>query len=188
MAGSVASYFSLATPLPLVLIDYKKQTKTLSKQLPSFMWLFFSEYYYLTSICSSVQLSKLTDLTRDIWTPKLRWIPAHLIQINTPKFHEAHLGPVVEATRTINVKKKSLLTSYWMYLSLGSQHSICYLLLLTCLLAWLGAFRFGVGFAPVLLPFPSLCCIKMFLFSDLTIVILPAATPYCMGHALKHGG
>lgn len=47
-----------------------------------------------TWICSGVHWSRLTDLTRDMCTPRFRWIPAHLIQINTPRFQEAHRGPV----------------------------------------------------------------------------------------------
>lgn len=46
-----------------------------------------------TCICSGVHWSKLTDLTLDMWTPKFRCIPAHLIQIKTPVFQEAHRGP-----------------------------------------------------------------------------------------------
>lgn len=48
---------------------------------------------YFTCICSGVHWSKLTDLTLDIWTPRFRCIPAHLMQIKTPVFQEAHLGP-----------------------------------------------------------------------------------------------
>ena len=51
---------------------------------------------YLTSICSGVQLSRFTDLTRDMWTPKFLCIPAQRIHINMPMFQEAHLGPKEE--------------------------------------------------------------------------------------------
>ena len=47
-----------------------------------------------TAICSAVHESRLTDLTRDTWTPRLRCMPAHRIQRKTPRFHDAHLGPV----------------------------------------------------------------------------------------------
>lgn len=46
-----------------------------------------------TVICSGVQESKLTDLTFEMWTPKFLCIPAQRIHKNTPRFHEAHLGP-----------------------------------------------------------------------------------------------
>lgn len=49
-----------------------------------------------TWICSGVHWSRLTDLTLDMCTPRFLWMPAHLMQIKTPRFHEAHLGPVRE--------------------------------------------------------------------------------------------
>ena len=47
----------------------------------------------LTATCSGVQVSRFTDFTLEICTPRLRWIPAHLMHKKIPKFHEAHLGP-----------------------------------------------------------------------------------------------
>lgn len=44
--------------------------------------------------CSGDQVSKFTDLTRVMCTPRLRWIPAHRMHKNTPRFHDAHRGPV----------------------------------------------------------------------------------------------
>lgn len=55
----------------------------------------------LTSICSGVHESRLTDFTLDIWTPKFRCIPAQRIQRKTPRFHDAHRGPVERRTRRI---------------------------------------------------------------------------------------
>lgn len=46
-----------------------------------------------TWICSEVHWSRLTDFTLDMCTPRFLWIPAHRMQINTPRFQEAHLGP-----------------------------------------------------------------------------------------------
>lgn len=50
-------------------------------------------YENSTWICSEVHWSRLTDLTLDMCTPRFLWMPAHLMQINTPRFQEAHLGP-----------------------------------------------------------------------------------------------
>lgn len=46
-----------------------------------------------TWICSGVHWSRLTDLTLEMCTPRLRWIPAQRIHMNTPRFQEAHRGP-----------------------------------------------------------------------------------------------
>ena len=46
-----------------------------------------------TEICSGVQESRLTDFTRDMCTPRLRWMPAQRIQRKTPRFHDAQRGP-----------------------------------------------------------------------------------------------
>ena len=56
----------------------------------------------LTSICSGVHESRFTDFTLDIWTPKFRCIPAQRIQRKTPRFHDAHRGPVVGETSKIS--------------------------------------------------------------------------------------
>lgn len=57
-----------------------------------------------TWICSGVHWSRLTDLTLEMWTPRLRWIPAQRMHMNTPRFHDAHRGPGVG-------KRESLLQS-----------------------------------------------------------------------------
>lgn len=46
-----------------------------------------------TWICSGVHWSRLTDFTLEMWTPRLRWMPAQRIHMNTPRFHDAHRGP-----------------------------------------------------------------------------------------------
>lgn len=56
----------------------------------------------LTSICSGVHESRFTDFTLEIWTPKFRCIPAQRIQRKTPRFHDAHRGPVVGEARKIS--------------------------------------------------------------------------------------
>ena len=38
-------------------------------------------------------MSRFTDFTLEMCTPRLRWIPAHLMHRNIPKFQDAHLGP-----------------------------------------------------------------------------------------------
>ncbi|KAG8261577.1 hypothetical protein J6590_070018 [Homalodisca vitripennis] len=53
----------------------------------------------LTTTCSGVHESKLTDLTLEMWTPRLRWIPAHRIHKKIPRFQDAHLGPNREIHR-----------------------------------------------------------------------------------------
>ena len=45
-----------------------------------------------TSICSVVQVSRFTDLTFEIWTPRPLWIPEHRMHIKIPKFQLAHRG------------------------------------------------------------------------------------------------
>lgn len=52
----------------------------------------------LTWTCSCVHWSRLTDLTLEMWTPRLRWIPAQRMQTKMPKFQDAHLGPGTERT------------------------------------------------------------------------------------------
>jgi len=48
---------------------------------------------FLTETCSPVHESRFTDLTRETWTPRFRWIPAHRMHRKIPRFHDAHLGP-----------------------------------------------------------------------------------------------
>lgn len=42
--------------------------------------------------CSSVQVSRSTDLTLLMWTPMLRWMPEQRMQMKTPRFQLAHRG------------------------------------------------------------------------------------------------
>lgn len=51
-------------------------------------------YILHTTTCSGVHVSKLTDLTLLICTPRFLCIPAHRIHRKIPKFQLAHLGPV----------------------------------------------------------------------------------------------
>lgn len=51
-------------------------------------------HHQLTATCCGVHVSRLTLLTLDIWTPRLRWMPAQRMHRKIPKFHDAHLGPV----------------------------------------------------------------------------------------------
>jgi hypothetical protein len=43
-------------------------------------------------ICSSVQESRSTDFTRDMWVPMPRWMPEQRMHTKTPRFQEAHRG------------------------------------------------------------------------------------------------
>ena len=70
---------------------------------PALIWYSFF-CTVLTCICSSVHESRLTDLTLDICTPRLRCIPAHLMHKNIPRFHDAHLGPVGEKKKILRGK------------------------------------------------------------------------------------
>lgn len=58
--------------------------------------VFLSHSVVYTWICSGVHWSRLTDLTLEMCTPRLRWMPAQRIHMNTPRFHEAHRGPEKE--------------------------------------------------------------------------------------------
>ena len=53
------------------------------------------DVYVYTWICSGVHWSRLTDLTLEMWTPRLRWMPAQRMHMNTPRFHDAHRGPKI---------------------------------------------------------------------------------------------
>lgn len=55
----------------------------LARALPQLRMLF---------ICSSVQESRSTDLTRLMCVPMPRWMPEQRMQTKTPRFQLAHLG------------------------------------------------------------------------------------------------
>lgn len=59
-----------------------------------------------TKSCSSVHLSRFTDLTLDICVPRFLWIPEQRIHTKTPKFVEAHRGPSRTSDRAQRRKKK----------------------------------------------------------------------------------
>ena len=42
--------------------------------------------------CSSVQVSRSTDLTLEMCVPIPRWIPEHRMHMKTPRFQLAHRG------------------------------------------------------------------------------------------------
>jgi hypothetical protein len=49
--------------------------------------------------CSSVQVSRSTDLTLLICVPIPRWIPEHRMQMKTPKFQLAHRGSAATVSK-----------------------------------------------------------------------------------------
>ncbi len=65
----------------------------------------------ITSICSGVQESRLTDLTREMCTPRFLWIPAQRMHMKTPIFQLAHLGPVNNMECVDNVLIKHYIIS-----------------------------------------------------------------------------
>lgn len=104
-----------------------------------------------------------------MWTPRLRWIPAHRMHRNIPKFHEAHLGPrrVTEHERgllkTTAVRGGCYPWSFLAYLSSRNPHNICYRRLSA----------FGSA-APDICPvFVSvcLCRLSMTLFAQFTVTL-----------------
>jgi hypothetical protein len=60
--------------------------------------------------CSSVQLSKSTDFTREMWTPMERWMPEQRMHTKTPMFQDAHLGCLLRL-QSAHVLLDSSLTS-----------------------------------------------------------------------------
>ena len=88
-------------------------------------------YNPLKLTCSGVHVSKLTDLTLEMWTPKFLWIPAQRMQRKMPRFHDAHRGPLAsQSTQYLLSSSRSKLlddmeivilnlTSISTYLSLG---------------------------------------------------------------------
>lgn len=73
------------------------------------------DFIVITAICSAVHWSKLTDLTLEMCTPRFRWIPAHRIQMNTPRFHEVHRGPLASqsAQYLLSSSRSSVLNTAW---------------------------------------------------------------------------
>lgn len=65
------------------------------------MWyLTQEETCVLTATCSGVHVSKFTDLTLEMCTPKLRCMPAQRIHRKIPIFHDAQRGP---ANNSVNL-------------------------------------------------------------------------------------
>ena len=75
---------------------------------------------WLTATWCGVHESRLTDLTLEMWTPKFRWIPAHLMHKNIPKFHEAHRGPEKQRNGPwyIAIRMTFTASHYWFFLNL----------------------------------------------------------------------
>eukprot|EP00955_Chlamydomonas_euryale_P091275 364612-Chlamydomonas_euryale.AAC.1 len=42
--------------------------------------------------CSGSQVSSVHERTALMWTPRPRWMPAHFMQMNTPRLTDAQLG------------------------------------------------------------------------------------------------
>lgn len=53
----------------------------------------YRERERLELTCCGVHRSRLTDLTREIWTPSPLWSAAHRKQRKIPKDHDVHEGP-----------------------------------------------------------------------------------------------
>lgn len=70
-----------------------------------------------TAICSGVHWSRLTDLTLEMWTPRLRWMPAHRMQMKMPKFHDVHRGPLASqsAQYLFSSSRSILLNMAWYF-------------------------------------------------------------------------
>ena len=41
-------------------------------------------------------MSRLTERTLEMWTPRLRWMPEQRMHRKTPRFHDAQRGPAEE--------------------------------------------------------------------------------------------
>mmetsp|Transcript_43524 Transcript_43524/g.130540 ORF Transcript_43524/g.130540 Transcript_43524/m.130540 type:complete len:250 (+) Transcript_43524:640-1389(+) len=46
----------------------------------------------ILSTCSGSQVSSVHERTALMWTPRPRWMPAHFMQMNTPRLTDAQLG------------------------------------------------------------------------------------------------
>lgn len=49
-------------------------------------------HFTILASCSSVHESRSMLLTREIWTPRLRWMPEQRMQMKIPRFQDAHRG------------------------------------------------------------------------------------------------
>lgn len=76
-------------------------------------------------------MSRFTDRTRDMCTPRFLWMPAHRIHRKMPRFHDAHLGPVIQVKIsmififTSHTKTILPLASQSTQYLLSSSRSIC---------------------------------------------------------------
>ena len=75
----------------------------------------------MLSTCSSVHLSRLTDLTREMCVPSLRWSPPQRMHKKTPRFQLAQRVPTsAAAVRTRPWRLRSA------YPFVRSRHSACW--------------------------------------------------------------
>lgn len=58
----------------------------------------------ITLISSMGQSSRSSDLTRERWVPRFRWIPEHSIHMRAPKFKLAQLGSTEERQEQNSVR------------------------------------------------------------------------------------
>lgn len=67
----------------------------------------FVTHNTLTSICSLSQLSKYTDRTLDMCTPRLLCTPEHAIHMKTPIFTDAHCGSLASQSAQVRFSGSS---------------------------------------------------------------------------------
>ena len=77
---------------------------------------------------SSVQVSSRSDLTTETPTPKFRWIPLHVMQMNKPfpTIAEAHSGSVSNwAMRKLNIPLEILPFHLYLYVRQANEKGEC---------------------------------------------------------------
>jgi len=67
-------------PIPSQRLPQAAATATTTTRPPTFTWLLFHS-------------SRLTERTKEMCTPRLRWMPLHRMQMKVPRVADAHLGP-----------------------------------------------------------------------------------------------
>jgi len=96
----------------------------------------------MLSICSFVQVSRLTDLTRVTCVPMDLCTPEHSMHINTPRFHEAQRGSLLlqSAQMALSARSSSVPRIAWCCLLRASLPSLSALVVI---LAKNGGATFG---------------------------------------------
>uniref|UniRef100_A0A2M4D6T9 Putative secreted protein n=1 Tax=Anopheles darlingi TaxID=43151 RepID=A0A2M4D6T9_ANODA len=91
--------------------------------------LFFSA---TLTTCSGVQLSRFTDFTRLMCTPRFRCMPAQRMQRNTPKFQDAQRGPFAsQSTQYLLSSSRSIfVSSIWHFSCICFCRSVSFFLLI----------------------------------------------------------